>query len=249
VFYRACDAKRPYIPMDRSCGYNAFKFHVDAAEPGKYTTFVVRDMLERGYIIEGQYSETPVFADDLKGNGSGIAVDLVNEWARNTIGPGGNALPGIFVCAGDEPTPEELRLAIDGQMRLCEWIIVEAENNWRNDKRNLVKESDREAARWYLAQCDIDGTPIPVAYRNIEWMSSTPGDKVERADCPWCMEKYRKGAFQCPTCKGIVDMGKYHQFLQHQQQAQELEAQYAAQAQTAPDMPGEPVNPSLPATA
>jgi hypothetical protein len=89
-----------------------------------------------------------------------------------------------------------------------------------------------------------------VAYRNIEWMSSTPGDKVERADCPWCMEKYRKGAFQCPTCKGIVDMGKYQQFLRHQEQAQALGAQYAAQSQAvAPALLDEQVNPSVPTTA
>src|ERR1051326_1021587 len=86
--------------MDRSTGYGGYAFRLPAAAPGKVSTMKVPDMLERQYIIDRMYNDTPVFADDPQGNGGGIANDLVNPWGRNTPGPGGNARPRNWVCGG-----------------------------------------------------------------------------------------------------------------------------------------------------
>jgi hypothetical protein len=244
VYFKECSAARPYIPHDRSCGYGAYPFLLAAADPGEFKTLIVPDMLERQYVIEGQYLDTPVFANDFKGDGGGIAKDLVNEWSRNTLGPGGDVGPGIIVCAGDAPTEGELMRARNRQLRWCEWRMLTAEDNWTKDKKTLVTEDDRAAARWYLAQCELDNRPLPLAFKNLEWVNVTSGERVEMAECSMCFARHDKRAAMCPNGH-IVDFNRYQNYLRHKQEVEEALRQFAA-PEAAPGAPEVAINPPMP---
>lgn len=225
VFYRELQASLPYMPMDRSTGYGGYPFKMAAAAPGKVSIMKVPDMLERQYIIDRMYNDTPVFADDPQGNGGGIANDLVNQWARNTLGPGGNARPGIWVCAGQGPVEAEIQQAYEGQYRLVEWIMLTAEDNWNKGRKGHVTEADREAARWYMAQCAIDQRPIPMAFGNLEWVNVKPGQEMKQIECPMCFKKVDARAAMCPDGH-VLDFNRYQQYVVKKQEIDAMLAAY-----------------------
>src|SRR5690242_17902344 len=126
VYFRPVSATRPYKPYDGSRGYNS-TFTIDACKAGEHKTLKLGNHFERTYIGERRYMDTPVYCDGL----AGLAVDLVHEWAENVLGADKGG-PGILVCAGDEPTQEEIDRCIARQTAWADHLCLLAEVEWVN---------------------------------------------------------------------------------------------------------------------
>jgi hypothetical protein len=222
VYFRPLTATRPFSKLRNRGGYRSL-YELPAAEPGKFTTLVVEDGAQLTYIGEGKYQPIPVYADD-NGDGTGsIAADLVNEWGQHVLGAEAGG-PGVFVCAGDQPTSEELETARASQERWATYLVNLAEEEWRAGKRTNVQTIQREAAIWLGRQ-------------DLEWVK--PPQQVITKPCPFCFKLMDSRAMTCPDGH-IVDMGLYQQYLE---QKQKIEAS-AAKPPVSGTIPG-PIPPPL----
>lgn len=186
VFFQPVKANRPFAPTANG-GYNV-AFEIPAAAQGEYHVLTVSDVYELQRNGSQQQFTTPVFADAL-------AVDLVNEWRNNKIA-NEHGRPGIFVCAGDKPTPEELNRERMIQTVWCEILVNEAESHWVQGKRDLVSELHREAAKWLGRE----------AYN---WVHNQ--GQVSLMACPFCATKIDQTAIVCRECGNVIDIDRWTQ--------------------------------------
>jgi hypothetical protein len=121
-----------------------------------------------------------------------IADDLARE-LNNDSGEG--SFHGVFVCAGNEPTEDELA---DAQRRLDKFrrkLVAAADLEWeRSHNPMFVTDLDRRAAR----ELKLDKP----------WLY----DPKPQAECPACAEKIKPGVAVCRSCGAILDRAKAAQF-------------------------------------
>lgn len=176
------------------------RFTLDAAPPDGYVTCSVPDVCyEHNYTVNDIYIDTPIYGDHL-------APDLVQEWcdvAKSNAGMG----PGIFVCAGSEPTEGELKKARLKQTLWCNKLVNDAEDAWLNNKRNDISDLHRNAATW-------------LGRLGFAWMQND--GQVALKECPLCMSKINAAAAVCPNCRNTIDFARLQQHMQ-------MQAEYDAQ--------------------
>ncbi len=117
---------------------------------------------------------------------SGVAGDLVRQWAQDAPGNASGAKPGIAVIEGDVPTQLELDQLTETQTAYFRWLVMKADESWITGKRENITNDHRRALRW-LGSEDRDW------YRKIE--------TVLFKRCPQCAEQINFEALGCKHCQ------------------------------------------------
>jgi hypothetical protein len=121
-----------------------------------------------------------------------IAEDIARELNSDS---GEGSFHGVFVAAGDAPTPEELD---DARQRLESFhrrLVDAADLEWERTKNPMfITDLERRAAR-------LLGLEKPWLY------NAKPLD-----DCPVCAEKIKPGVAVCKSCGAILDREKAAQY-------------------------------------
>jgi len=117
-----------------------------------------------------------------------IAEDLCREINSDA---GENSFLGVFMCAGNVPTEEELRMA---RSRLDDFY------------RSLVAAADREWERShsFLFIHDVQRRAAGHLGLKKEWYYQSR----ETAECPGCGERVKPGVAVCKTCHAVLDREK-----------------------------------------
>lgn len=114
--------------------------------------------------------------------------------------------PGVFICEGSAPTPDELAAATERQTNWARALVLEAQDLWSAGQKMDVSDLHRKAAEW-------------LGDTNYEWMR--PPQDVKNIPCPLCGRLVEDSALQCPHCMNVMDQGKW---LTVQLQQAELQA-------------------------
>jgi len=121
-----------------------------------------------------------------------IAEDIARELNSDS---GEGSFHGVFVAAGDAPTPAELE---DARQRLEAFhrrLVDAADLEWARTKNPMfITDLERRAAR-------LLGLEKPWLY------NAKPLD-----DCPVCAEKIKPGVAVCKSCGAILDHEKAAQY-------------------------------------
>lgn len=201
-------------------GYNT-KFCIPAVEKGKFATLAVKDMFDRFYMMERQYSTVPVYGDH-------IAEDIFKEWTGNMTTPP----PGVLVIAGDAPTQAEIDRAMMLHTIHCEALRREAHEMWIQGKqREAAQEQFKRASLW-------------LGYGDDPWVRKPRVTTL--VACPWCRKEIDGEAAVCPECGKVANFEKYKQLEAMQEQIL-AKAKPAADAPP-PPAPPQPVKPQFPTT-
>ncbi len=176
VYPREMRANRPYGPVK---GEGSTDFVLPAAPSNGYSKLVIEDCYQKTY-----YGENIGDRYDLIESQS-IADDIVDKWTKKVVGADSGFGPGIFVCAGEEPTPEELRQARESQELYFEYLINQGESKFQNKKFDEITDTHRAAAVW-------------MGREGVEWLR--PIRRVKTKECPLCMSQIPEQAVVCPVC-------------------------------------------------
>ena len=107
-------------------------------------------------------------------SGASIAKDIVQR----------NDEDGFFLCDGNEPTPQELKDAMDAFKNVCVYAVRNADVIWEKTRnREVIPERARRAARYLMV------TP--------EWLDQVVNETKE---CPRCAESVKAKATACRFC-------------------------------------------------
>ena len=124
------------------------------------------------------------------------AREIAEDIAREINSDAGDASYfGVFVCAGDAPTTEELAAA---RARLTEYyrrLVVQADQDWeRAHNWLMITDVERRAARWLGLEKEWSYEPKPLV------------------ECPACAEKLKPGVAVCKSCGAVLDAEKAVRF-------------------------------------
>ena len=113
-----------------------------------------------------------------------IAEDLAREINSDS---GEGSFHGVFVCAGDKPTEEELAEARAKLEAFYRRLVGAADLEWERSHSPLfITDLDRRAAR-------VLGIEKPWLY-----------DPRAQMECPLCAEKLKPGVAVCRACGAIL---------------------------------------------
>lgn len=117
-----------------------------------------------------------------------IAEDLCREINSDA---GERSFLGVFVCAGNSPTQEELRGAREKLDDFYRALVAAADREWERSHSYLfIHDLQRRAA----ANLGLDK----------EWYYQAR----ETAECPGCGERVKPGVAVCKSCGAILDREK-----------------------------------------
>jgi hypothetical protein len=161
-------------------------FTIAACEPGaEYALTPVTgrmSWIDRG---DDHRSENPITARQL-------ADDLARE-INSDAGEG--SFFGVFVCAGSEPTDEELIEAHEKLEAFYRSLVVAADRQWeRTHNVVLISDLERRAAKALRLERD--------------WCS----EAQQRTECPACGERLKAGVAVCRVCGAVLNPEKAAQF-------------------------------------
>ena len=121
-----------------------------------------------------------------------IAEDIARELNSDS---GEGSFHGVFVAAGDAPTPQELSEARARLDTFHKRLVDAADLEWERTKNPMfITDLERRAAR-------LLGLEKPWLY-----------DAKPLADCPVCAEKIKHGVAVCKSCGAILDREKAAQY-------------------------------------
>lgn len=118
-----------------------------------------------------------------------IADDLCREVNSDA---GEQSFLGVFVCAGNAPSEEELRAAREKLDEFYRALVAAADREWERSHSFLfINDLQRRAAANLGLQ--------------KEWFSTTP---AYAGECPGCGERLKPGVAVCRVCGAILDRDK-----------------------------------------
>lgn len=166
-------------------------FHTDygiAAAPfdGPPTTTKIGWGMIHQHMGSRQYGAVPE-----QGGAVGIAKDFVRH-CRNVPGASGAAHPAVWICAGDEPTAEEIATHREAQVRLARARIILADKNHLTGHRDQITDYERTLASW-----------MKIDPRMHPWMLNE--EKGATKKCTFCRSDIDFEASVCTNCHQIVD--------------------------------------------
>jgi hypothetical protein len=118
-----------------------------------------------------------------------IADDLCREINSDA---GEHSFLGLFVCAGDRPTAEELRGAREKLEEFYRALVASGDREW-------------ERSHSYLFINDLQRRAAGHLRLEKEWFYQAP---VFAGDCPGCGERVKAGVAVCKSCGAILDRDK-----------------------------------------
>ncbi|HLJ23652.1 MAG TPA: hypothetical protein VKT71_06050 [Candidatus Acidoferrales bacterium] len=117
-----------------------------------------------------------------------IAEDLCREINSDA---GENSFLGVFVCAGDAPTVEELRAAQENLDRFYRGLVAAADREW-------------ERSHSFLFIHDLQRRAASRLGLEKEWHYQAR----ETLECPGCGERLKPGVAVCKSCGAILNREK-----------------------------------------
>jgi hypothetical protein len=117
-----------------------------------------------------------------------IAGDLCREINSDA---GENSFLGVFVCAGDAPTEDELRSARTRLEEFYRAMVAAADREWERSHSFLFIHDLQRRAAGHLGL-------------NKEWYYQAR----ETVECPGCGERVKPGVAVCRTCGAVLDREK-----------------------------------------
>jgi hypothetical protein len=117
-----------------------------------------------------------------------IAEDICREINSDA---GERSYLGVFVCAGNEPTDEELRGARENLDTFYRALVASADREW-------------ERSHSYLFIHDLQRRAAANLGLEKEWFYRSR----ETADCPGCGERVKPNVAVCKTCHAVLDREK-----------------------------------------
>lgn len=167
------------------------KYEMPAVKKGAFAVLTVSDLWDRMHVSEGQYSPIPVY-------GEHIADDLVSEWTGDIS----TGRPGVIVIKGDEPTPEEVKMAEDQHAASCTALRNLANKLWAENKRDQAT-----------------GLPFRLASEYLEhpedpWCLSQ--NRPIQVKCQWCGHLIDQDAVLCSACGKVANFNRYQELLAQQ---------------------------------
>lgn len=121
-----------------------------------------------------------------------VAEDLARE--ANSDGGEGSFF-GVFVCAGERPSDEELAQARRRLEEFYRRMVLQADQEWeRSHDYTMITDVQRRAAHWLGVEKDWAYDPKPMA------------------ECPACGERVKQGAAVCRACGAVLDREKAARF-------------------------------------
>ncbi len=124
------------------------------------------------------------------------ARDIAEDLAREINSDAGeNSFLGVFVCAGAQPTAQELDAAHRRLEDFYSRQVAIADQEWeRTHNFMIINDVERRAARWLGLEKEWSYEPKPLV------------------DCPACGEKLKPGVAVCRSCGAVLDREKAAQF-------------------------------------
>ena len=118
-----------------------------------------------------------------------IADDLCREINSDA---GERSFLGVFVCAGNAPTAEELRVAREKLDEFYRSLVAAADREW-------------ERSHSYLFIHDLQRRAAGHLGLEKEWYYQAP---VYSGECPGCGDRVKAGVAVCKSCGAILDREK-----------------------------------------
>lgn len=153
-----------------------------AARKGEFTTLVVRDT----YAFNRNYSAPGVQLYPAHIPASVVAENLVQRWKNGHVGAKEGLGPGIAICAGDTPTPDEVESVRVRQEEYFRTLIHEADSLFAKEGGLNIRDDHRMAADWMGTQ-------------ERPWFKAIKAAAMVR--CPACAEEIRAEAKLCRFCR------------------------------------------------
>ncbi|HYA96642.1 MAG TPA: hypothetical protein VEH49_01005 [Methylomirabilota bacterium] len=124
------------------------------------------------------------------------AREIAEDLARELNGDSGEgSFHGVFVAAGEKPTPAELAEARRRLREFQEKLVAAADLEWeRSHNPMFITDLERRAARQL-------GVEKPWLY-----------DAKPLSECPACAEKIKPGVAVCRACGAILDRARAAHF-------------------------------------
>jgi hypothetical protein len=151
-------------------------YTLEACPKGEHRTLTVTDTVSfNRNFSTGQYYPAPV-------PGGVVADNLLTAWTRGLIGANDHTGlgPGIIICAGVEPTAEEIQAVKDKQAEYFRFLINEGDR-----KPEQVTDLHKIACEW-------------MGVKDRKWAQQI--QPVELVPCPACAEDVRSTAVICRHC-------------------------------------------------
>lgn len=170
------------LPQSLELRHEGLKqYYLPAAPKGKYSTLLVHDTFawNRNWHADAfELFQAPISA-------ASVAENLIQRWSNGLIGTKDGLGPGIMICAGLEPTPEEIDVVNQRQSDYFSSLINEADTLFGREEFTAITDTHRLAADW-------------MGVNDREW--AKPITRVEMRACPACAEQIRGAAKVCRWC-------------------------------------------------
>lgn len=164
--------------------YRTYFGSVEIASPGPGQPYALTKITGRTGSIDLGDKRTTEFPITARA----IAEDLAREINSDS---GEGSFHGVFVCAGDKPTENELTEARSRLDAFYGKLVATADLEWERSHSPLfITDLDRRAAR-------VLGVDKPWLY-----------DPRAQMECPLCAEKLKPGVAVCRACGAILNRDK-----------------------------------------
>lgn len=178
----AIDFNRPY-KSDIKGGYNT-AYNLAASDGDTPSLLAVGPGAQNTYVGEKRYTDQWETAD-------AIAKDVVRN-ARSVPLSDGLAGPAVWICEGDQPTPEECRRYRKGQEIWAGRRTLQARDWHIRGKADLITELDRTLGKWLRLN--------PAKHL---WMMQD--ERTEMKACVYCASEYDVRVPVCGNCNRVVN--------------------------------------------
>lgn len=118
-----------------------------------------------------------------------VADDIVRCWTTNRGNTSDNSIPGIWVCAGDGPSPEEIAEYAPKQRTYMMEQVERGDTLYRDNRNDWITTTMRVSAK-------------ALGMEDRLWIRELRADNF--AACPACKEQIIAGALKCKHCATVI---------------------------------------------